>query len=741
MQKELLIPVGNKEMLYQAIHGGADAVYLGGYKFSARHYSENFSEEELKEAVSYCHLYGVKIYVTVNTMIYEKEVEDFLEYIKYLYEIGVDALIMQDLGMISCVRKLYPDFEIHASTQMHTCNQETVNYLEELGVSRVVLARELSLDEIKEIKTPLEKEVFIHGALCISYSGCCLFSSLVGGRSGNRGECAGSCRLPYTLLEEEKEIETDGRYLLSTKELMSIENFKEILNSDIKSLKIEGRMKSPMYVRIVTHIYKSLMNQYERGEELHIDLEEIEKLKTIFNREFTKGFLSHATNQELMNIKSPNHIGIEIGKVIESSKKKIKIKLKKPLNQNDGIRFKEINKGKIVNYLYDKKDNLISSAKDFVYLDNDFSIPVGTTVLKTLDVSLQKEIENAPKKTIPISFFATIKKNETIKIRIEDQNNSIEEEGCKIEPAKKKATKEEEIIEKLSKIKDTPFSIKKINIEMDKDVFVPMTVINTIRRSLVEKLIEKRSYSIRNKKNNKMTFETRNKKQTNEISLIVRTERQLLAALKYKIIIYVDDYLLYKKYKEERNVFYLLDRVNKKYKEYEKNHILVSDLGAISFYKNKSVSSCYLNVANSYTCNYLLKDIPQVTLSVENSFEQIRDIVEGYKKRWKEDLNANVVLYGKVDLMITKYCPLNLLVNKDKICKVCRNKKQYYLKDRKEKCYPLIQKNEITHILMYKNIDYIEQVEKFKSIGITNFTIVLFDEEEQEIENILKKII
>ena len=209
MQKpELLSPAGNMDALKAAIHNGADAIYISGKNFGARKFADNFDNKSLIEAINYAHLYDVKIYVTTNTLIYENEVEDFISYLKFLYLNGVDAVIMQDIGMMSLARKIVPNLEIHASTQGNNCNDDTLKLYNELGVSRVVLARELSLEQINGLKTNIEKEVFIHGALCICYSGCCLFSSLNGGRSGNRGECAGPCRLPYTLIKNNKIVKT-----------------------------------------------------------------------------------------------------------------------------------------------------------------------------------------------------------------------------------------------------------------------------------------------------------------------------------------------------------------------------------------------------------------------------------------------------------------------------------------------------------------------------------------------------
>ena len=226
MRVELLSPVGNMKTLYQAIHNGADAVYLGGKNFGARKYSDNFTNEELKDAIRYAHLFNVKVYVTANTIIYENEVKEFLEYIFFLHKINVDAVIMQDIGMIKIVKEKFPNLEVHASTQCHNHNDEGLKFLKSLGVSRVVLDREMSLKEIKKLNTDIEKEVFIHGALCVSYSGCCLFSSLNGGRSGNRGECTQCCRLQYDLYENDKKIDTIGNYLLSTKELNTLNNLK-----------------------------------------------------------------------------------------------------------------------------------------------------------------------------------------------------------------------------------------------------------------------------------------------------------------------------------------------------------------------------------------------------------------------------------------------------------------------------------------------------------------------------------
>ena len=393
MMHELLVPAGDMECLKQAVHNGCDAVYLACKSFGARKFAKNFDNEEIIEAINFCHLYGVKVYVTMNTLIKNNEVDKFLEQVEFLHKNRVDALIMQDFGMICLVRETYPNLEIHASTQANISSKEICKLYYDLGVKRVVFSRELSIDEIDNIDIPIEKEAFIHGALCISYSGECLMSNMLGGRGGNRGECAGSCRLPYALKENDKII-SKNKYLLSTKELNTSPNIDRLLNSTIYSFKIEGRMKSPLYVGFITRLYRNLIDKKE------FDLKkETDKLKTIYNREFTLGRIFNANDIELMNPVSPNHIGLEIGKVLEVTKDKIKIKINpgNEIHQYDAIRFLNSNKGLIINYLYDKKNNLISSSTDICYIDNKIGLTEKDIVTKTGDYLLVKECERKGK--------------------------------------------------------------------------------------------------------------------------------------------------------------------------------------------------------------------------------------------------------------------------------------------------------------------------------------------------------
>ena len=478
---ELLAPAGNKESLIAAINNGADAIYLSGKKFGARAYALNFSLEEIKEAIRIGKIYGVKIYVTMNTLVKENEVEEFLDQVEFLYVNGVDAILMQDFGMICLCLKKFPNLEIHASTQAHNVSKEGIDFLYNLGVKRVVLPREMSLEEIKQINTPVEKEVFVHGALCVSYSGRCLMSQVLGGRSGNRGECAGCCRFPWKLFKDNRLI-NEG-YLLSMKELNLSEDILK-LTPYVDSLKIEGRMKSPSYVSFITNYYRKILN------EENITKTEKENLQSLFYRGFTKGHL--LASNDLINKTSPNHIGLPIGKVLEVTDDKIIILLDRELNQEDGIRFLESGKGMIVNYLYDIKGNLISkgNAMQKIILDNKIGLTSLDTVSLTTNHKLMTTFDTITKK-VPIKIKVTAKKNRPFEIVFIKDNIEVKEQGNIVEQARNAAVTKERLILQVEKLGNTPFNSKNIEVEIDDDVFIPMTEINVIRRTLTERLIGK----------------------------------------------------------------------------------------------------------------------------------------------------------------------------------------------------------------------------------------------------------
>lgn len=339
---ELLSPAGDFESLKAAVQNGADAVYLGASSFSARAGATNFSLDDIKKAIDYAHVRNVKVHLALNTLIKNNEFSDSIFIAEKAYEYGIDAIIVQDIGLATTLIKYFPKLPIHASTQMTVNNLNGVKTLERLGFKRVVLAREVSLHEIEYIcaNTNIEIETFIHGALCMGYSGQCLLSSMIGGRSANRGKCAQACRLPYDLLENDKVI--DSGYLLSPRDLCALELIPSLIDSGVTSFKIEGRLKSPEYVAIVTSIYRKYINLYLSEKPFEIDQIDISNLKQVFNRgNFSTGHLGKEPNLDLVYKEKQNNMGIYIGNVANYNSKKghVALNLNNSIALGDSITF------------------------------------------------------------------------------------------------------------------------------------------------------------------------------------------------------------------------------------------------------------------------------------------------------------------------------------------------------------------------------------------------------------------
>lgn len=716
---ELLSPAGSMDALKAAIHNGANAIYLGGKKFGARAFAQNFSVNELLEAINYAHIYNVKIYITVNTIIYEDEFEDALDFIEFLYKNNVDAVIMQDIGLMYEAHKRFPGLIIHASTQCHNHNIENIEFFKSIGVKRVILDREMSLEEIKKLNTDMEIEIFIHGALCISYSGCCLMSYLGGGRSGNRGECTGCCRLPYKLIENNKEHKANGEYLISTKELNTSKRIKEIMDSNIVSLKIEGRMKSPEYVGFITKYYRNIIDGKKITEE------DEKKLSLLFNRDFTEGYLFNENN--ITNIKTSNHQGIVIGKIIEVNKKFVKIKLNEDLDQEDGIRF-ENNKGMIVNKLYNSKMLLVSSVSknSVAIIENKCDINKLGSVRKTTSVKLLKELQNYEQKKLDVSFTVKAKTGEDLEIVINDGTFILSEKGNKIEKSQTSETTREMIVKQLSKLGNTPFRLKEIEIIKDDNIFISITELNSIRRNLVSKLIDKKT-KIKPKEINKVVDKVINYKDNKEtINIFVNNEEQYRAAKEENVDnIYTSNVFLHKKYPE---TFYKLPRVILSRENITNDNLLITEIGSIVYSSNNNVFGSYeLNAINNHSLQLLhQRGIKQITISPEiNDKINLIDNINN---------NIEIIVYGWIEAMVMKHCIVKNITNNHS----CN--KKYYLKNKNNELYPIVQNNCLTTILNYKPINNIDKINYYKDLNIKHFRIDLYNENYNETIKIIKSI-
>lgn len=734
---ELLSPVGNMEMLYQAIHNGADAVYLAGTLYGARKFAKNFTCEELAEAIGYAHLYGVKVYVTVNTLIYEDEFDDVIRYLLFLHQNGVDAVIVQDMGLIRVIREKFPNLEVHASTQCHNHNQEIVSLWKDLGVERVVLSREMSLEEIQSIDVDIEKEVFVYGALCVCYSGCCLFSSLNGGRSGNRGECVGSCRLPYRLVRNHEIVELPFSYLLSTKELNTIDHVKELIEAGIDSFKIEGRMKSPYYVGYVTKLYRMAIDLYYQGIDKKLSCEEINNLKKLFNREFTDGYLFQSS--DIMNIKSPNHLGIPIGKVSKVTKEKVFIQLdKEGVSQEDGIRFFDINKGMILNKLYDVNGLLVNHIDkgSIAVIDNKFSCMVhkNELVLKTVDKKFIEELEKYSSKKIGICMRLQCYLGKEMELEVSDGEHTVFSRLGMVESSLKREVTTYEIERQLHKLGNTPFVLEGIEIKKDDFIFVSLRDLNELRRNAIDKLICIRKGEKKRVLENSFVEKSLASFRDSRccLNVLVRTEEQLKCCLEYQVdTIYVTDYSLYLKYQDLGNIFYRVKRVNSSYQDFGCEKLLVGELGSVHRYRknNALVGDYFLNVTNHYSIQFLNElGVERVTLSVELSDDKISSIM-------REEYPVELIIYGRLELMVMKSCPLKKCLH---FCKECKNSKdKFYLEDKFGNQFPMIREDCLTHIMHFEVVDKVDGMEKYLKMGIHNYRVELFDEEKLEVKKIL----
>ncbi len=714
---ELLSPVGNREMLEEAIRNGADAVYLAGKNFGARKFANNFTNEELAQVIRYCHLYGVLVYVTANTIIFNDEREEFIRYLVFLYEIGVDAVIMQDMGMISLVRTLIPKLEIHASTQCHNHNMMDVYLMKKLGVKRVVLARELTLSEVRELSKEIDVEVFIHGALCMAYSGCCLFSSLNGGRSGNRGECVGSCRLAYKLVKDGKIISTKGDYLLSTRELKTLDKIDEVMESGAVSLKIEGRMKSPMYVGLVTRIYRQAIDRYKKGECFKVRKRDNEILEELFNRKFTTGYMF---NDNVSNSLSPNHQGRRIGEVIRVNKRDIVMRLDDDIYQEDGIRFKKSNLGMFVNFLYDTKGRLINKGKkgEIVSVRNKIGLTYLDEIRRTSSKELERELMSYSPRKIGIKFMIRARIGNLLWITVSDGVNVVSLEGAMVERAEKAPITKARIGECLKKLGSTCYECLDISYEIDDNIFINIRDINEIRRKLIILLNEKRMEVKRDKV--KICLDdiciNRNELVSQEIRImaLVRNEEQLKAAIETEVYrIYVTDEVLYRKYKGDKRVYLRVDRVTKD-KGYQDERLLVTEWGSAYGYASNNLVDMdyYLNIVNDNSLD-LARSLGGNVIMV--SPEVNRERLEVMDKR-----GLGVVIYGRIELMIMKY----KLVSDN----------GYFLQDGLGKLYPILV-DEYTHIMHERVIR--DDIRSYYKMGVRNFRLEFCLERGDEVMSVI----
>ena len=677
---ELLSPCGNFNCVKAAVNNGADAVYLGGRLFNARAYASNFDDETLDQVCDLCHSYQVKVYVTVNTLYKDEEFDALIPFIDGLYAMGVDGLIMQDMGAIALVRKYWPELPVHASTQLTANSLEDVKQFEAMGLKTAVLSRELNLKEISHIasNTAMRIETFIHGALCVSYSGQCLMSSVLGNRSGNRGKCAQNCRLCYDLLSG-NEIIAQG-HLLSTKDICTLPLLPELLKAGVASLKIEGRMKSPEYVAGVTGIYRKYLDLFYSGKPYEVDPGDILILQQLFNRgAFSRGYLQTHSGMEMMCPAHPKHWGVYAGKVLSYDRKKqiAAVRFEKDMIPGDGIEIRTDNEEGTGTYL---NKNAVAGQKTFFSIRGD--IREKQAVYQTYDKRLMDELKPRFEKIsrkVPLDAQIILRAGQPAELSVTAGDAAVRSFGDVPTAALNQPLTTESVCEQISKLGNTIFSAARVSAEVGKDLYLNKSSLNSLKNDAVEKL-----------KNSLVTLRKRIRVypvvapavpssggSRKCLSVFVKNKPQFDSAVSFSSVcaVYMDmneslmkiiSEIVNTSHKLNKKLYVKLPRI---WREYIRENVsgymrqcvsagidgwLISCAGHYHAVKDSGlpfVLDHTGNVLNSRSYDFWKNlGAESIGLSVEMSREEINGLADRSR--------AEVLAYGRLPLMVTHQCPV-----------------------------------------------------------------------------------
>lgn len=737
---ELLAPAGDWESMLAALAAGADAVYLGGQSFSARQFASNFDLERLEAAANLWHLHRRKIYVTVNTLIKDAELQSALDYLTALYNLGADAVIIQDLGLIALARRYLPKLPLFASTQMTAHNSEGAALLKQLGMRRVILARELTAAEVRSIaaNSGLDVEVFIHGALCVCYSGQCLMSSIIGGRSGNRGRCAQPCRMEYQLLKNEASLETGGAHLLSPKDLCLISLIPELDRAGVKSLKIEGRMKRPEYVYTVVDTYRRALDRYTAApQNYQVAPAELDNLARTFNRGFSTGYFGNNRNQAIMNFSRPNNRGVFLGRIHQFNfqTKDATVKLEIDLESGDKIEIWVSQGGRLAMTVaaMERNGEKITAARagDTVRLKVEGKIASGSRIFKVFSIGVQHQTQMAlagdnPKLKIPCSAEIIGEKGAPLRLTLRDTDGNRGEAISKIplQPARSRPLTLEVLSDQLNRMGNTSFYLTEIQSNLDTGLMLPLSELNRLRRETVEKLTRARLASYRRTsikpidKSGPVLVNQAAEPKSGRPLLSVWAggyEEAVEAALAGADLIYIggdeltdyrwDRASLHKTIaairETEARAVVGMPRLNREGQrerwlpylemipELGADGIIVSDLGTFQIALEKTDLPLFLNYSLNIFNSRALESFPedrieQFTVSPELTLNEI-NLISRQSRRGIECL-----IQGPLELMVSEYCPAAMVENGSKQCRrQCREGK-YALRDRLGVDFPII---------------------------------------------------
>lgn len=739
---ELLAPAGNEDSFKAAVNAGADAIYMGLGKHNARVMAKNFTLSTYIECINYAHIRGVKVYLTLNTLIMDNEIKEAMDLLIKLYEAGLDAVIVQDIGLASIIHKVLPDLHMHASTQMSAYSLEQVQFLESVGFKRVVLARELNASEIKYItdNTDIEIEAFIHGALCVSVSGQCLLSHAIGTRSANRGACAQPCRMRYTLCKDNKKL-TEKTYLLSKKDIYGLDILDKIIDSNITSLKVEGRNKTPEYVALVISSYRKYIDKYKEDKKIDVSLDDEKDLLQVFNRSGkSHGYWEGIKYKDSITTLTPKNTGLYLGEVIEKKGKFVKVKLEEDIDLHDGIEIysKKGVSSTIVTCIMDKSSKVINKQckkGDIVYLgDIKENVLPKDKIYKTsrykLNLELQNTYVNRNKRQRELTLNITVKKNSPVTLSVVINGQMyLYNTNILPEDAINKEITLDDIYNAFSKTQDTGIKFSKVVGYVEKGLFLKVSELNEIRRNFVLKVEEK--YKIKrdiSKCNNILneiistTLETKKEKRDacSKILSVYSFDKDKkydkLFSEKYnasieRIDFQINDYIKnsddifhkYSKYNLGVNIpnFVLnnLDKyINRNIERLLQQGVKTIVLGTFKYlslvldlkkkYDFTLIADYSFNICNIYSAIYLKElgfDI--ITPAFDCNIEQIKEISRYVNIELVDDY---------ITVMTSRYCILGSFVanrNEGEICSSPCTIGKYYLEDTYGEKYDLVCNN------------------------------------------------
>lgn len=678
---ELLAPAGSIESFYAAVNSGADSVYLGGKSFNARQNSQNFDNDEMMDIIRYAHNKNVKVYATLNTVLKDEEINDALNYAIFLYENDVDAVIVQDLGLLYLIKKHIPDLEVNMSTQATVYDEYGVKFFDRYKVNKVIMARELSLGQIKEVvkNTNTDLEVFIHGALCACYSGQCYMSSFLGGRSGNRGKCAQPCRLSYSFFDKDKNVLNEDigvLPVLSMKDFMAGKTITDLIDAGISTFKIEGRMKGPEYTAAVVEYYRNIIDNYLIKKEKSLEKLENKAIST-FSRGYTNGYLKPDSEDEMF------------------------------ARTSSGIKGEDI-------------EEIEEETRD-----------------KTLEFSKFRRND--------ISFEITLKIESPATLRATDGKNTVtikSKELCEVS-VNNPAT-DDIIKEQLAKLGSTIYNLKDLHIIKDENVFLRKSTLNQMRRDATEYLYEEGAV-IYNRPDigelihsNVFSFNTKKPKISPKISLKINnsSEIDLIDKVKVKRVYlpYTLDMNIVEKIVGIEKYLWIPNIVSKSdYILFKKNitkydelfdGVCVNNVGTFHFFKQKSKLKIHcgigFNIINTFAAELLNeKGAEGFTFSLESNIKDMESVMKNVS------IKSEITSHAYVQLMAMKNCPMSLIKNcKNKEdCEKCSFKNKYALKDRKGVYFNIERENRLTHIYNSVPLTLIGKMNDFINSGIEYYLI------------------